>query len=508
MPVNAAQIEQLWSVYLTDATLQACRTLLFTRLLSGGLAYADAKYSAFSDQDFHDRVQSAYVPFCRDVIDSLCVQGFAVFMVDRKRGVPYVVPRNSGSVLMRTTERLQREMAFIPFGESKPDRRALFVIENWPDVSGAVISPVSSFRRAAGFRMMVELNTAIADYGRARPLVYTTSRTDHVFNMRNVYPEGERSFANPGNMVLDVARMVNNDPAMPGAHRHNQAQQMRAESEMVANNASHHESMLMRAHQQQQMLVRDLNYGVLNGSDVRLDPATGLPVFDTALSHSKEHAYNVVPLPVDTANTTTVMPSSRADLVQVGCLPLFPPCVSLDSLALLLFVPGIGADRSAWGAAGAGVHGAPGVRGDGGARHEHRDGEQPRVRQRESGGRDAAPHAEPVSPHAQPVADGGVHAAVWAAGRHGGGVPVPDDRRRGQGPVHPQRAHLPGVQGVRDADVHGKPGQHGEAGPPAGGGAAAWEVRVRRRRYRRPPTTEGSTGVPNAPSTAPAVASP
>lgn len=322
-PVNAAQVEQLWSVYLTDATLQACRTLLFTRLLSGGLAYADAKYAALSDQEFHDRVQVFYVPFCRDVIDSLCVQGFAVFMVDRKRGVPYVVPRNSGTVMIRTTERLQREIAFIPFGESKPNKHALFVMENWPDVTGAVISSVSSFRRAAGFRMMVELNTAIADYGRARPLVYTTSRTDHVFNMRNVYPEHERTFANTGTMVLDVARMMNSDPGNPASHRQSQAQQLRAESEMVTSNASNHESMLLRAHQQQQMLVRDLNYGVLNGSDVRLDPATGLPVFDTALSHAKEHAYNVIPLPVDTASTTTVMPSSRADLVQVTPPP--PP---------------------------------------------------------------------------------------------------------------------------------------------------------------------------------------
>ena len=50
---------------------------------------------------------------------------------------------------------------------------------------------------------------------------------------------------------------------------------------------------------------------------VRLDPGTGLPVFDSAMLQRPGDAYNNFPLPADARHIATVIPHSRADLVSI-----------------------------------------------------------------------------------------------------------------------------------------------------------------------------------------------
>ena len=50
---------------------------------------------------------------------------------------------------------------------------------------------------------------------------------------------------------------------------------------------------------------------------VRLDPGTGLPVFDSAMLQRPGDAYNNFPLPADARHIATVIPQSRADLVKI-----------------------------------------------------------------------------------------------------------------------------------------------------------------------------------------------
>ena len=65
-------------------------------------------------------------------------------------------------------------------------------------------------------------------------------------------------------------------------------------------------------------LAADLNAGALNLHDVRLDPFTGLPVFDvSATERARASKENVVTLPIDTSYLTTVVPHSRPDLVPI-----------------------------------------------------------------------------------------------------------------------------------------------------------------------------------------------
>ena len=41
-PVSAHSLRELWTVYYTDAVLQACRAVVLSRLLSGGIVFVDA----------------------------------------------------------------------------------------------------------------------------------------------------------------------------------------------------------------------------------------------------------------------------------------------------------------------------------------------------------------------------------------------------------------------------------------------------------------------------------
>ena len=66
--------------------------MIVSRLLSGGISFVDPGSGKVTDAAFTRRVQREFVPFARDVIDHLCVEGFACFMVDTRTGTPHVIP--------------------------------------------------------------------------------------------------------------------------------------------------------------------------------------------------------------------------------------------------------------------------------------------------------------------------------------------------------------------------------------------------------------------------------
>ena len=86
----------------------------------------------------------------------------------------------------------------------------------------------------------------------------------------------------------------------------------------ASSHAKHESGMRARIMADQQtQLATDLTRGVLDPRSVRLDPATGLPVFDSALMQRPTDAYNVCPLPVDSKIQPTPLPVSRRDLVAI-----------------------------------------------------------------------------------------------------------------------------------------------------------------------------------------------
>lgn len=102
-----------------------------SRLLSGGISFVDPGSGKVADTAFLRRVQREYVPFAKDVIDHIIVEGFACFMVDTRTGTPYVIPPDvtQFSVKLSGTT-LRRSMVMMRMGQQVPDRKAMFLVRH------------------------------------------------------------------------------------------------------------------------------------------------------------------------------------------------------------------------------------------------------------------------------------------------------------------------------------------------------------------------------------------
>ena len=72
-PVSGDALQELWTVFRTDSTAQACRNVIASRLVGGGIVFSD-KNGAHPDEEFNNHVNKEFVPFLRDILDALMVQ--------------------------------------------------------------------------------------------------------------------------------------------------------------------------------------------------------------------------------------------------------------------------------------------------------------------------------------------------------------------------------------------------------------------------------------------------
>ena len=287
--LSTEELSSLWTIYRTDVTLNAGRNIIMARLLSGGIVYTDTVSGVVPDSAFNSHVQRAFVPFARDVLDCLIVQGFCAFFVDAALGAPCCVPPGTACFGVSVDERtFRRSMGLFRTGADGADSRALFVVHSWPTSDGRPVSMVSAYRRSHAFLGMVELNTAIADFSSARPLVYTSMDSEKAFDRRHVYRNASEAASIAAAATMHLRQgAAQGRTAIDDAHSETLGI-------MGSMNSAHADIM-----KEQQRLVQDINRGLLDARSVRLDPGTGLPVFDASVIDKMDSAYNVVPLPVD-----------------------------------------------------------------------------------------------------------------------------------------------------------------------------------------------------------------
>ena len=76
-PVPSSTLSKFWRMYRTEASIRACRNLLATRLFGMGAIPLNAKDPAKQvSEEFQDHVSEFYMPFYKDFLDTLWVQGF------------------------------------------------------------------------------------------------------------------------------------------------------------------------------------------------------------------------------------------------------------------------------------------------------------------------------------------------------------------------------------------------------------------------------------------------
>lgn len=333
-PISNKMIQELWTVFRSETTLQACRQVIVSRLLSGGIAYADERGGELVNEDFYDHVQRHFVPFARDVVDALCVQGFAAFTLDAKSSIPISVPPGVGQYWVRVDPKsYARTLIMEDMRTARVNTRVLFFVENWP-IEGCLVSPVASYRRMYGFKSMVEMNVATADFHAARPIIFATSDSSHAFNPHWIYndPIGMAVDKNPSEYknqkydgdnenfqrfprrVKDGGDNVASNVTWDG-YDHRSLIRQRAEAALQHSRILNEANSASEYHEK---LAEDLNSGRLHSKDVRIDPSTGLPVFHVSMRDLRmEVKDNVIQMPMDSKILAEVKPSSRTDLVPI-----------------------------------------------------------------------------------------------------------------------------------------------------------------------------------------------
>ena len=290
IPINMQQMDILWTIYRSDPVIQACRSFVSNKLFSLGVMYSDNKRKKMPIKDFFNHIQRTYVPFCREFVDCLYVQGFVMYTVSKTDKCPVIVPNSAGRICIRRRSADYRvEMAMFGGDNEKPLKNIYFFRDIDPGVDGMLQSPLSAYYRSRSFCDMIERNAAMVGNYLASPPIYTQTQTNHAFDDRDLAGVGE----------VDGMRAS-----------------MQRDSQMVRNRIT------AQTHAQQEKLVETLNRHMIDTSNYtwqsRVDPVTGLPNFDAAAATDESEMQRpVVPLPNDASVAQVNFPQARTDLVAI-----------------------------------------------------------------------------------------------------------------------------------------------------------------------------------------------
>ena len=305
---------RLWRMYWTDITIHACRNLLQSRLLGLGVMFSNGA-SQVPQQVFYEHVQTHFGQFCKDFLDSYWVQGVVPYQIvpgsRETNNLPYprVVPPSAYTLHTREKShfrtgyfikrvRPRRGQNGQTLGSSGVEHKVFFAVGNDVDMmTGHVCSTVASIQRLHSFGDMIERNVSFAESVRCRPPVVTRSKTDHTFDERDITSGGVDGLRAQGHSdQMGLRNRINNDQ-----------------------------------HKQQEALAKMLNAGRVDTSSAawqqRVDPVTGLPVFDAGAPDV--WVPDFVPLPMDAEVATINLPQSRNDLVDIQKHIVHQTCIGM-----------------------------------------------------------------------------------------------------------------------------------------------------------------------------------
>ena len=92
------QMEHLWQVFRSDATVRMCRRIIRQTLFSNGIEFSQRKARGIRpDPNMQDVMDDYWLPFCEDALDSAMVTGFVVVEIVKQHGCRIPVVRRPGT---------------------------------------------------------------------------------------------------------------------------------------------------------------------------------------------------------------------------------------------------------------------------------------------------------------------------------------------------------------------------------------------------------------------------
>lgn len=283
--VDKGHIELMWKVYHTDVALVACKNVIQNKLLSLGVMFTSG--DQIPTKQFYSHTQRNFVPFCKNFIDCINVQGFCMYTVDNEKNIPTVIPYTVGKIGVKINKNYNLEYALF-IDSDDPEKNVFFAREYDVTPEALLTSPISSYYRSRSFCDMIERNAAFVESFRCKPPIYTETTSKSNFTDED---------------LLDVGTA---DDDVRGSLHANRIQKG---------------DMMAHMHEYQTRLSKMLNSRhVDSGSDwfqKKLDPISGLPAFDANMVDSQKEVQAIIPLPIDTRVANVPMPQSRTDLVAI-----------------------------------------------------------------------------------------------------------------------------------------------------------------------------------------------
>jgi len=218
VPLKEDIMQQVWQLYHSNPTMQACRSVLYGVLFSGSVDIFQSGNPVELTEQFHEFLVQHWLPFAQDAADCLRTFGFVPYVIvdsdDGVNKVPRVPPLGAYGVeytideqfcrRMRMRARLSATIHEVP--------NSHFFVQCWPTLGGEICSPMMAL--AAGI-VRTDVMTAAAvecEINAARPTLITQSH-------RQSRTSGSGNSAQDRAVVTGVAEWLNKS-ATALAQRH------------------------------------------------------------------------------------------------------------------------------------------------------------------------------------------------------------------------------------------------------------------------------------------------
>lgn len=297
--IDMFYLSQLHQMHRTDGTIAACSQLLRNRLLGLGIMFLSEDDTKVPTREFFDFVSRKWAKFTQDAMVQLIIQGFAAYVINPATkgsfAFPTCVPFGRGQYVLRYDKYHNPQMGFVSNSkkdsiglqqdEIKPDTKTMFMVLNYPDMDGRVVSAVSNAYSIQAFKRQLEANTVFADRICARPPVLTTNRTNDTFDNR------------------DLMGLTGTETG----------------AAYERTNLMFRNQMNVEVWNQQSNLVSTLNSNNIDTASsawqARIDPITGLPVM--SVDQQNQYVPQFIPLPMDSVVASLQLPQRPHDFVPM-----------------------------------------------------------------------------------------------------------------------------------------------------------------------------------------------
>ena len=195
---NKADISAAANFLYKSPTIYTCRNVIQQHLFSNGIVFTHRRGRVRPDPHMQEIMSDHWLPFCKDVLDSVLIQGFVVVrIVDMGDGlkVPVALEPNSCEIHLKYNLGLREYVATDTQNQQIPDSIVLDMFGFPPTSSGRICSLVSNLLPTVNYMNALQGSSLYMEKKRASPVMMTEAvdtKSDNVEGIQyDYYADGD-----------------------------------------------------------------------------------------------------------------------------------------------------------------------------------------------------------------------------------------------------------------------------------------------------------------------------